>query len=54
MDVKMVVHYGGYVGAEEEYEVKVDDDATEDEVQSACEERYEELIHENCYFEVVS
>ena len=50
-EIKFIINYGGYVGTDDEYYVEVDDDATEDEIEDAISEKYEELIHDNCYWE---
>lgn len=50
--VRFTINYGGFVGTDEEYRIKVADDATEDEINDAIEEMYEELIHDNCSWEL--
>lgn len=46
--IKYTINYGGYVGTDEEYEIEVPDDATEEQIEDAIAEDYEEQIHWNC------
>lgn len=51
--IRFEIGYGGFYGATEEYTVEVDDDATQEEIEQAVEEEYEELIRDNCYYEII-
>ena len=53
MWVKYVIHYGGFIGCEDECEVCVGDDATQEEIEQAIQDDYEEKLIENCYWERV-
>lgn len=50
--VKFTINWGGYWNVDDEYEIEVDDDATRIEIEEAVEEKYEELIHDNCSWEI--
>ena len=52
-EIKYTIHWGGYIGAEDTFEVLVDDDADEFAIESAIEEDYEEQLHDGCYWERV-
>ena len=52
-EVKFMINYGGYLGAEDEYSIYVDDDATEAEIESEIWKEFEERVIENCYWELV-
>ena len=51
MTVRYSIHWGGYVGVEDEYEIEVPDDADETDIEAAIEEDYEERLHDECYWE---
>lgn len=51
--ISYVINYGGFIGAQEEYYVVVDDDATQDEIDSAIQDDFEEQIRYNCSWEIV-
>ena len=51
--VSYIINYGGFVGAENEYTIIVDDDATEEEIESAIQDDFEEKILDDCYWERV-
>ena len=53
MIVKFSVNFGGYYGADEEYEVEVDDNATPEEIEAAVEAEYEEILRDNCSYEIL-
>ena len=46
------IQYGGFVGTEEEYYVDVEDDATEDEIMDAVQAEFEEIVLDNCNWEI--
>ena len=50
--IRFEIGYGGFYGATEEYTVEVDDNATQEEIEQAVDEKYEELIHDNCSLEI--
>ena len=47
------INYGGYIGADEEYVIEVDDNATQDEIDSAVQDDFEEQIKYNCSWEIL-
>ena len=51
MIVKYKINYGGYIGADEEYFVDVEDDATDEEIEEAIQGDFEREIENNCYWE---
>ena len=53
-EITYSINYGGYIGCDDEYTIIVDDDATEDEIDSLIEDDFEEKIRENCCWERVS
>jgi len=53
MEIRYTINYGGFIGAEETYSVYVDEDATEDEIERAIEEDFQNRIMENCSWERV-
>ena len=50
-EVAFTINYGGYIGCEEEYTILVDDDATDEQIEDAIWDEFEERIRENCYWE---
>ena len=52
--VKININYGGFIGADEEYYVDVPDDATQDEIESECQDFFEEQVLDNCGWEIIS
>lgn len=50
--IKFTVNFGGYVGTEEEYEVEVEDNATQEEIEEAVQAEFENIIADNCYWEI--
>ena len=51
MEIRYRINYGGFIGAEELYSVDVDEDATDDEIEQAIEEDFQNRVMENCYWE---
>ena len=52
-EVRFMINYGGYLGAEDEYSIYVDDDATELEIENEIEKEFVEIIRDNCYWELI-
>ena len=52
-EVRFLVNFGGYIGAEDEYSIMVNDDATQDEIEDAIADKFDEIIHDNCYWEII-
>ena len=52
-EIKFLVNFGGYLGAEDEYYVTVDDNATEAEIENEIENEFLEIIRDNCYWEII-
>lgn len=50
--ITFTINYGGYLGADDEYTVEVDDNATQEEIEDAVEKEYEEQIRDNCSWEI--
>ena len=50
--VKAILNYGGYVGVDEEFEVEVADDATEDEIDAVLYEEFKQIVLDNCSYEI--
>lgn len=51
MEIRYRINYGGFIGAEEIYSVYVDEDATDDEIEQAIEDDFQNRVMENCYWE---
>ena len=51
--VRFLINYGGYVGADDEYEVQVDDDATQEEIEDEVIREFEDQIRDNCSWEIL-
>jgi len=52
-EIRFMINYGGYIGAEDEYSIYVDDDATPEEIEDAVEEEFLDLIRDNCRWEYI-
>lgn len=52
--ITYTINYGGFIGADEEYYIDVDDNATQNEIDSMIQDEFEELIKDNCSWEIVS
>lgn len=50
-EIKYEINYGGFIGATEEVELLVEDDATEEEIDDLIRDDFEEHIRDNCYWE---
>lgn len=51
MEIIYSIHYGGFIEAEEIYSIDVDDDdATDDEINKAIDEDFQDMVMENCYW----
>lgn len=48
------ISYGGFIGADEEYTIEVDDDATQDEIENEVQTDFEEKVLDNCGWEIIS
>ena len=48
------INYGGFIGADDEYIIEVDDDLTQDEIEEDVKAHFEERIFENCKWEIIS
>lgn len=51
--IKFLVNFGGYIGCDEEYEVEVDDEATQFEIDMAVQDEFERIIADNCSWEIL-
>ena len=51
MEIRYSINYGGFIGAEETYSVYVDEDATDDEIEQAIEDDFQNRVMENCSWE---
>ena len=51
--VKYSINWGGYVGADDEFEIEVEDDATQEDIESAVQDDYEMQITDNCRWEIL-
>ena len=51
--VKYSINWGGYIGAEDEFEIEVEDDATQEEIEEAVQEDYDMQLSDNCYWEII-
>lgn len=47
------INYGGFIGAEEEYQIEVPDDATQDDIDICVDEDFQNKVLENCSCEIV-
>lgn len=52
MEIEYTIHYGGFIGAEETYTVYVDEDDTDDEIEQAIEDDFQNRVMENCSWEM--
>ena len=52
MVVHFTVNFGNFVGTYGEYEIDVPDDATEDEIECAVQEEFENIISDECSYEI--
>lgn len=46
------INYGGFVGTDDDAYVDVEDDATEDEIADAVQEEFENIVLDNCSWEI--
>jgi len=51
MTVYYRIQYGGYVGCEDTFDIEVPDDATEEDIEIAIEEDFEQRVIENSCWE---
>lgn len=52
MEIRYSINYGGFIGAEENHSVYVDEDATDDEIEQAIEDDFQNRVMENCSWEM--
>ena len=50
MEIRYTINYGGFIGAEQTYSVYVDEDATDDEIEQAIEDDFQNRVMEDCYW----
>ena len=48
------INYGGFVGADDEYVIEVDDNLTQDEIEDDVQAFFEEKVLDNCGWEIIS
>lgn len=48
------INYGDYIGADEEYVLEVDDNATQDEIEDEVQAVFEEKVLDNCRWKIIS
>lgn len=48
------INYGGFIGAEDEYVIEVDDDLTQDEIEDEVQAIFEEKVLDNCGWRIIS